>query len=136
MERRALDEMARNARYRWLGETPNWKARQLLARSRLLVLSSKMEGGANVISEAIVASVPILASRISGSIGLLGEDYPGYFDVGSTKQLTSLMTRCERDADFYDALRSYVKILAPQFTPDREQAALGKLIDDVLNSSA
>jgi putative glycosyltransferase (TIGR04348 family) len=132
MERRALDEMVRNDRYRWLGETPNGKARQLLARSRLLVLSSKMEGGANVVSEAISASVPILASRISGSIGLLGENYPGYFDVGSTKQLTSLMTRCERDADFYDALRAHINALAPHFTPEREQAALTPLIDDVL----
>ena len=132
MERRALDEMSRNDRYRWLGETSNWKARQLLARSRLMVLSSKMEGGANVVSEAIAAAVPILASRIPGSIGLLGENYPGYFDVGSTKQLTSLMTRFETDTDFYELLCAHVKRLAPQFTPEREQISLGQLIDDVL----
>lgn len=131
MERRAIDEMARNDRYRWLGETPGWKARQRLARSRLLVLSSKMEGGANVISEAIAASVPILASRISGSIGLLGEDYPGYFDVGSTTQLTVLMNRCEHDADFYGKLLSQVKQLAPQFSPQCEQESLRQLIADV-----
>jgi putative glycosyltransferase (TIGR04348 family) len=136
MERRALDEMARNDRYRWLGETPSWKARQLLARSRLLVLSSKMEGGANVVSEAITASVPILASRISGSIGLLGENYPGYFDVGATKQLTSLMARFETDADFFELLCAHVKKLAPKFTPEREQATLEQLIADVLNSAA
>jgi putative glycosyltransferase (TIGR04348 family) len=132
MKRRALDEMARNNRYQWRGEVPNWKARQLLARSRLLVLSSKMEGGANVVSEAIVAAVPILASKISGSIGLLGEDYPGYFDVGSTGQLASLMTRCERDRKFYDALRNHIQKLAPQFTPQREQESLRQLIADVL----
>lgn len=132
MERRALDEMARNNRYQWRGEVPNWKARQLLARSRLLVLSSKMEGGANVVSEAVVASVPILASKISGSIGLLGEDYPGYFDVGSTGQLTDLMNRCEQDEKFYDSLRTHIRNLAPQFTPQREQASLRQLIGDVL----
>ena len=132
MERRALDEMARNDRYQWRGEVPNWKARQLLARSRLLVLSSKMEGGANVVSEAAVASVPILASKISGSIGLLGENYPGYFDVGSTSQLASLMTRCEQDEKFYDSLRSHLRNLASQFTPQREQESLRQLINDVL----
>ncbi|NQV26625.1 MAG: TIGR04348 family glycosyltransferase [Rhodopirellula sp.] len=132
MERRAIAEMNRNHRYRWLGEVPNRKARQLLARSRLLVLSSKMEGGANVISEAIAASVPILASRISGSIGLLGDDYPGYFDVGSTKQLTSLMRRCEQDKNFYATLHAHVQKLAPLFTPQCEQNSLRQLISDAL----
>jgi putative glycosyltransferase (TIGR04348 family) len=131
MKRRALAEMARNNRYHWRGEVPNWKARRLLARSRLLVLSSKMEGGANVVSEAVVASVPVLASKISGSIGLLGEDYPGYFEVGSTSQLASLMARCEQDGQFYDALRTHIQNLAPQFTPQREQESLRQLIDDV-----
>jgi putative glycosyltransferase (TIGR04348 family) len=131
MERRAIDEMTRNHRYRWLGEVSNSKAQQLLARSRLLVLSSKLEGGANVVSEAIAASVPILASRISGSIGLLGEDYPGYFEVGSTAQLADLMNRCEQYADFYGELLSHVKQLASQFTPRCEQESLAQLVDDV-----
>ncbi len=135
MERRAVDEMVRNDRYRWLGEVSNSKARQLLARSRLLVLSSKMEGGANVISEAIAASVPVLASRISGSIGLLGDDYPGFFEVGSTAQLTALMNRCEDDADFYGELLFHVKQLAPQFTPKCEQESLRQLISDVCSDS-
>ncbi|MDA1164473.1 MAG: selenoneine biosynthesis selenosugar synthase SenB [Planctomycetota bacterium] len=132
MERRALDEMARNDRYHWLGGVPNGKARQLLARSRLLVLSSKMEGGANVISEAIVASVPVLASKVSGSIGLLGDDYPGYFDVGSTRQLANLMSRCEQDEIFYHSLRMHVEDLAPRFTPQREQDSLQMLLDELL----
>lgn len=126
--------MSCNDRYRWLGEVPVWKAQQILARSRLLVLSSKMEGGANVISEAVAASTPILASKISGSIGLLGEDYPGYFDVESTRQLTDLMHRCENDNQFYDALQSHIRKLAPRFTPQREQESLAQVIDDVLQS--
>lgn len=136
MERRAIDEMAGNHRYRWLGEVSNSRARQLLARSRLLVLSSKHEGGANVISEAVAASVPVLASRISGSIGLLGETYPGYFEVGSTQQLAALMSRCEQDAGFNGELLSHVKQLAHQFTPRCEQESLRQLIADVLDSAA
>lgn len=132
MQRRAIAEMARNDRYKWLGEVSNAKARRLLTRSQLLVLSSKLEGGANVISEAVACGVPILASKISGSIGLLGEDYPGYFEVGATRQLADLMNRCELDADFFERLRTRIKKLAPRFTPDCEQAELARVIDDVL----
>jgi glycosyltransferase involved in cell wall biosynthesis len=63
--------MAANPRYRWLGELPRWQALRVLARSHVLVLSSLTEGGANVISEALALGVPIVASRIAGSMGLL-----------------------------------------------------------------
>ena len=89
MQRRARLEAIRNPRYRWLGEQPRWKAMRVLARSRLMVLTSKMEGGANAISEALAATVPILSSRIGGSIGLLGENYSGYFPVGDTSWFLS-----------------------------------------------
>ena len=36
-----------------------------------MVLSSNQEGGANVVSEAIAADVPIIASNIPGNTGLL-----------------------------------------------------------------
>ncbi|NIP73887.1 MAG: TIGR04348 family glycosyltransferase, partial [Gammaproteobacteria bacterium] len=49
MAQEARQEMAENPRYRWLGELPRWRARRVLARSRLMVLSSRVEGGANVI---------------------------------------------------------------------------------------
>src|SRR6266478_4412389 len=106
---RAMDEQARaeqalNSRYHWLGELPRWKALRLLSRSRLLVLTSLLEGGANTISEAIALGVPVLASRIPGSVGLLGVDYPGYFPVGETAALMVLLTRAETDARFYQQL--------------------------------
>src|SRR5207253_694581 len=66
MRRRARDEMQRNPRYRWLGDRPHRETRTILARCRLMVLSSRMEGGANVISEALASGVPVLASRIPG----------------------------------------------------------------------
>src|SRR5262249_52040319 len=79
--KRARAAMARDPRYRWLGEVPRWQARRILARSRLLVLSSRMEGGANVVSEALADGVPVLASHIPGTEGILGERYPGFFPV-------------------------------------------------------
>ncbi|MEE9241016.1 MAG: selenoneine biosynthesis selenosugar synthase SenB, partial [bacterium] len=104
MEQEARKESASNPRYRWIGEVPRWKAIRFLARSRLHVLSSEMEGGANALCEAIACSVPTLASRISGSIGLLGEDYPGFFPLKDTETLASLLERAERDPLFYGKL--------------------------------
>jgi putative glycosyltransferase (TIGR04348 family) len=103
--KRAEAEMQRNPRYRWFGDVPHATAKQRLARSRLLVISSRIEGSANVLSEALVSAVPVLATRIPGNIGLLGHDYPGYFDVGDTRTLTSLLTRCEQDSGFYETLK-------------------------------
>src|SRR5262245_6441845 len=88
--RRARAAAKRDTRYSWLGELPRAKARQLLARCLLLVLSSRMEGGANVLSEALAEGVPILASHIPGCVGLLGEDYPGLFPAGDSQALARL----------------------------------------------
>src|SRR5258708_13341269 len=76
--------MAINARYCWRDDVPRAAVQKLLRRSHAMVLSSRSEGGANVISEAIVAGVPILASRMDGNVGLLGTRYPGDFPVGDT----------------------------------------------------
>ena len=82
MEREARAWMAREPRYQWRGEVSHGRALRLLARARLLVVSSRMEGGANVVSEALVAGVPVIASRIPWNVGMLGEGYPGYYQVG------------------------------------------------------
>ncbi len=118
--KRARAEMETNPRYRWLGELPRWQALGILARSRLQVLSSRLEGGANVLSEAIAASVPILSSHIPGSIGILGEEYPGYFPVGDTEALAALLERAETDSRFYSELRAVCRELAPLVSPERE----------------
>ena len=134
MAEAARAEEARNPRYRWLGEIPRRKARWLIRSSRLMVLSSRMEGGANVISEAVVDHVPVLASRISGSVGLLGKDYPGYFPVGDSEGLSRLMWRAESDSRFYARLKSRCSRLAPLFHPSREEAAWKKLLREVTSS--
>lgn len=131
MGRRARQEQAANPRYRWVGLLPRAEALRLVARSRLLVLSSEMEGGANVIGEAVVRGVPVLASRIAGSIGLLGADYPGYFPTGDTEALASLIRRCEAEPSFYEELRSRCRALAPDFSPERERAAWSRLLAEL-----
>ena len=131
MSRRALSEAARNRRYTWLGELPQARTLELLARCRLLVLSSKSEGGANVISEALAASVPILSSRIPGSVGILGRDYPGYFPAGDTSRLAGLMRRAEKDPEFYRSLKGWCARLKRLVDPSRERRAWKNLLAEL-----
>ncbi len=74
-----------------------------------------------MISEAIVSGVPILSTRIEGSIGLLGSDFPGYFEPGDVRGLADLLGRAELDDPYRDALRARVEVLQPLFTPERER---------------
>lgn len=103
----ARAEMAQNPRYHWLGELPRWQALRVLARSHVLVLSSYSEGGANVISEALAVQVPIIASCIAGSLGLLGDDYPGYFPVADSLALAQMLRRVESEPTLYAALAAW-----------------------------
>jgi putative glycosyltransferase (TIGR04348 family) len=128
---RARRLAAQDPRYRWLGEVPRWRARRILARSQLLILSSRMEGGANVISEALVDGVPVLASRISGSEGMLGDGYPGFFPVGDTGGLARLLVRIAPQGDFYDRLKCWCDHLAPLFEPAREREAWERLLAEL-----
>lgn len=130
MAERARAEMERNPRYHWIGELSPSATKRRLARARLLVLSSKLEGGANVISEAIAVGTPIIASRISGSTGLLGEDFPGYFDVGGTSMLRRLLHRAEADANFYRELSQSCRALLPLVKPRRERDDWKRLLGE------
>ncbi len=132
MARRARAEQVRNPRYRWLGNQPRWKMFRTLSRSRLLVVSSRLEGGANVIGEAVVASVPVIASRIGGSVGLLGRSYGGYFPAGDTQALATLLGRCENDSAFYRSLARDCARLRPLFDPMRERSSWASLLADVV----
>jgi putative glycosyltransferase (TIGR04348 family) len=131
MAARAEAEVRRNTRYQWLGEQPQSRVYRVLATSDLCVLSSRIEGGANVLSEAIVTLIPILASRIDGNVGILGPDYAGFFPVGDTNQLARLMTRAETGPAFLSELRGRIKDLAPNFNPKREQQAWADLISEL-----
>jgi putative glycosyltransferase (TIGR04348 family) len=127
----AKAEMARNPRYVWRGDRPRAEVGRLLGRARVMVLSSRSEGGANVISEAVAAKVPILASRIDGSVGLLGRDYPGYFPVGDTAALARLLHRVESDPPYLSRLQRAIARRALLFRPAREKAAWKKLIREL-----
>lgn len=125
---RARAEMKANPRYLWRGDVPAAAVRRLLARSHAMVISSLSEGGANVISEAVVAGVPVLASKMDGNVGLLGADYPGYFPVGNTEALARLLRKLEHEPQFVASLRKALARRAPLFRPAREIAAWRRLL--------
>ena len=127
----AKDETGTNARYKWLGSLAPAEARKLLASSRLLVVCSRSEGGANVVSEAIACGVPILSTRIDGSVGLLGEDYPGFFEVGDASGLAAQLQHAEEDEDFLCDLRQRCEQLAPSFTRVAELNAWAGLLREL-----
>ena len=131
MARRARAEERRNPRYRWLGELSHARVLALLARSRLLVLSSRLEGGANALSEALAVGVPALASDVEGSSGILGPDYPGLFPVAHTRRLTALLSRAESDSAFYRELERRCHRLAPLVAPARELRSWKKLLAEL-----
>ncbi|HEV8484077.1 MAG TPA: selenoneine biosynthesis selenosugar synthase SenB [Blastocatellia bacterium] len=131
---RARLEVMSNTRYKWLGEVSPSKVAAVMSKSRLFVISSRMEGGANALGEAIVAGLPVLASRIPGSIGILGDDYPGYFRVGDTRELARLMLRCETEPRFLADLTSRCRGLAALFDPSREQSAWVDLLDEIFSA--
>ena len=137
----ALAEAARSTeqatpRYHWLGPMTHAATRQRLKRCRAMVIASHMEGGANVIIEAVTSGVPVLASDIDGNRGMLGSDYAGYFPPGDAAALARLLDRIAGDAEFDALLRRQCAARAPLFAPSAEQAALCDLVDNLLRASA
>jgi putative glycosyltransferase (TIGR04348 family) len=118
-------------RYRWLGNLPHEQTREVLRRSHAMVIASRMEGGANVIIEAVTCGVPVLASDINGNRGMLGEDYAGYFAPGDAAALAALIERSIADAAFYSLLQRQCAARAVLFAPAAEQAALLQLVDNL-----
>jgi putative glycosyltransferase (TIGR04348 family) len=127
----AEKEVRENKRFLWLGEQSGKNTAKILLQSRALVLSSLLEGGANVISEAIVSDVPVIVTRISCTEGLLGEDYPGFFPVGDTGRLAELLLRAESDHVYYNELRERCRREAYKFEPSLERESINKLLSSV-----
>jgi putative glycosyltransferase (TIGR04348 family) len=135
MAREARRRMRGDPRYRWLGGLPHARALAWLARSHMLVVSSRMEGGANVIAEAARIGTPVLASGVPGNIGMLGRAYPGYFPLGDERTLARLMARAQREPVFYRRLRRALAARRRLFAPAAERAALAAALRGLMRPS-
>jgi putative glycosyltransferase (TIGR04348 family) len=124
--------MRREPRYRWLGSLPHARTLGWIARSHALVVSSVMEGGANVIAEAARIGTPVLASRVSGNLGMLGRGYPGYFGLYDEAGLARLIARAADDASYYTKLKLALRVRRPEFAPAAERSALLQVVRSLL----
>lgn len=139
----ALGELARQTaadcpHYRWLGSLDHEATRRRIQRADVLVHTSRMEGGAHAILEAVCCGTPVLASRIDGNVGLLGDDYAGYFPWGDAAALAGLLQRCregqESGASMLAALQAQCHLRAPLFEPAAERAALLALLTELIHT--
>jgi putative glycosyltransferase (TIGR04348 family) len=117
--------MEQDKRYRWLGSVPHSRALQILASSHAMIISSRMEGGANVVTEAVRIGVPVIASKISGNVGLLLDQYGGYYPPGNERALAALILRTVREPRFYRALIRKLARLRRIADPGNEKRMLG-----------
>lgn len=124
LAREARAGMRSEPRYRWLGSVPHARALRWMASSHAMVISSRMEGGANVVCEALRIGVPVLASRIPGNIGLLGARYRGYFAAEDERSLARLIRRAALEPAFYRDLKRQVGALRRLVAPQNEARAL------------
>jgi putative glycosyltransferase (TIGR04348 family) len=136
MERAASREQRENPRYRWLGELPAWRALRLIARGHLFVLTSRSEGGANVLAEAAACGTPVVSSRIAAARAALGPRYPGFFPVGDEVTLARLIGRAESDAQWRAHLTRSVRARRHLFNERREREAWRALLAEVCPPSA
>jgi putative glycosyltransferase (TIGR04348 family) len=133
LEKEASEWMAREPRYRWLGGMAHGRTLGWMAKSHVLVVSSLMEGGANVIAEAARIGTPVIASRMSGNLGMLGSKYPGYYPVGDDAALAELLRRAMRDAKWYRSLKTALRARRKLFAPAAERAALARVVREVIH---
>ena len=122
-----------NPHYRWLGSLSRAATRQRIKRAHVLVNCSVMEGGAQVILEAVQSGTPVLASRISGNIGMLGADYEGYFPVGDARALANLVQQCAADPAFLARLQAQCSQRAGLFEPTEEKRHVLNLVISALS---
>lgn len=130
------------AHYRYLGELAHAQVRQRIQRAHVLVHASRIEGGAHVVMEAVRCGTVVLASRIDGNVGMLGDDYPGYFAWNNANQLVQLLRRCRDEVcstaghdGLYAQLQRQCAQRAPLFSAEAEQTALLKLVHALTSPS-
>ena len=128
-----MEDLARNFnatldRYQWIGEVSHTDALRLLSQSRLMIISSLMEGGAHVVSEAIALGIPVIASDIPGNRGLLGEDYPAYYPKGDERALANLLYRSEIMPSFYVSLQKHIGLRKELIKPAREKQSIQEMV--------
>jgi putative glycosyltransferase (TIGR04348 family) len=123
---------AENPHYRWAGAMAYGLTRAAIKRAHVLIHPSVMEGGANVIVEALTSGTPVIASKMSGNVGMLGQTYEGYFPVSDDGALVDLLKRCADDPNFMSRLGNACQARAKLFLPETERDSLRDIVNQLL----
>lgn len=119
---------AAHPNYRWLGGRPHAETLRRIAAAHVLVHTSRLEGGAHVVIEAVRRGTPVIASRIAGNLGLLGDAYRGVFDPDDDAALAAMLARARDEPAMLDDLTAQCAARAPLFDPARERATLRRIL--------
>lgn len=130
--------------YRWLGGVTHAQARTRIQRAHLLLHPSRMEGGAHVIMEAVTSATAVVASQVSGNVGMLGADYCGFFPWGDAPAAAQLLRWCRAALegprqgadDLLTTLHAQCTQRAALFSPASEAQTLRRVLADCLNDFA
>ena len=128
---RAMEQ--RDSRYRYAGPLPRGLARAAIGAAHILIHPSIVEGGANVIVEAVTAGTAVIASRISGNVGMLGRDHPGYFEPGDASGLARRLVQACEDRAYRRELFASSNRRRPLFSPAKETRAIRDLVESLLS---
>lgn len=120
--------------YRWLGALPHEATARRIQRAHVLVHTSRIEGGAHVVMEAVRCGTPVIATRIDGNVGMLGRDYAGYIEPGDGAGLATLLARGRDVPEILAGLRVQCASRAPLFDPAREKSTWLALLAELLKS--
>ena len=120
---------AADPRVRWLGGRPHAWTRQAIRRTHALIVTSRLEGGANVVVEALTSGTPVIATHIPGNIGLVGADYGALFPVGDASALADLVARAARDRRWLAARARECARAGARMTPEAEARSLEAAVD-------
>jgi glycosyltransferase involved in cell wall biosynthesis len=118
--------------YQFSGALSYAQTRRQIQRAHVLVHTSVMEGGAHVLMEAICSGVPVIASHIPGNMGMLGENYAGFFPVGDAQALADRLIRFQHDPEFQLLLKTQCAQRAPLFSAKHECNGLLTIIENVI----
>jgi putative glycosyltransferase (TIGR04348 family) len=119
---------SRDPRYRYLGALSHGQARAAICGAHVLIHPSIVEGGANVIAEAICGATPVIASRVAGNMGMLGRNYSGYFEAGDESGLAACLVRALEDRRYLERLRRECARRRDFFDPATEARAVRRLV--------
>lgn len=133
LAQKMLAATASTTPFLWKGKMDHTALMGKMAQADLLLNTSTQEGGANAICEALCLGLPVVASKISGNVGMLGQDYEGYFTSGDAQSLSKVLVRCSTDAGFYQTLLDQVNERALLFDYTAESRRWRELLNKMLD---